>query len=331
MELKRFENNNIEIIPYAPSNQLNSIEHKKKERDDAIVTVLEKTKISKAIESFLVMLKPRTSTSYRTSYRYMVKHKILDPNMNLADFAVINYQNILSALKTEFTGAVSSRMARAGFFISFTRWLSLRTSGVIPICVPIKLGVEQTFFKVRDKAVAKPLSRDQCKIFLDTLKLLHYPTFVVAKVSLNSGRRILEVLSLRWRNISFEKKEITFTILKSKTEKRVNIAYRDDVFADLDLLRRVNVNTTLDEYVFTRTNGSKISYPAVWARFRRASSKLNMIVRPHNLRATYISIALSENHSHNSIAEITGHASTSMVEYYNGNIPGQLSHNFSVV
>ena len=312
--------------------QLKKIELAKNERNNAIACTLEKHTLKEAVESFLAILKPMTARSYKTSWNYLTKYKILNPNMLLSDFALLNYPIILGKIRTENTGAVSSRQVRAGFFISFTRYLSTRTNGIIPVCLPIKQGVERTFTRVREKASTKPLTRLECTQFLEILSILHVPTYIIAKVALNSGRRITEVLNLRWKDIDFEQKYISFRVLKTQTEKIVRVRYKEDIFEDLLLLKRVSSRTTLEDYVFQRINGSRISYPAVWARFKKGGEKMQKKIKPHVLRATYISLASAEGHRHSDIAAVTGHSSLALINYYDGlTKPGTLSATFTVV
>ena len=328
--------NNIEyIVPGTfreGLQQLNKIELAKKERNDVIASTLEKHTLKEAVESYLAILKPMTARSYKTSWNYMTKFKILNPDMLLSDFALINYPYILGEIRTKYTGARSSRQVRAGFLISLTRYLSTRTNGIIPICSPIKQGVEKTFTRVREKASTKPLTRPECSQFLEILSILHVPTYIIAKVALNSGRRITEVLNLRWKDIDFDLKFISFSILKTEMEKIVRVRYKQEIFDDLLKLKRVSSRTTLDDYVFQRINGSRISYPAIWARFKKCGDKMEKKLTPHVLRATYISLASAEGHRHSDIASVTGHSSLALINYYDGlTKPGTLSETFTVV
>ena len=331
-EISRFErdeNAGNDIIEFI---RPNPIDLKKKARDDKIANALSGIDVETALEPFLATLKQNTQRTYRVGFTYLFRNKILDPKLPLDDFAVLNYNLILHAIQNEYTGSKSSRMNRAAAFISFTKFLNRKTNGLVAVCPPHTTGVDKTFFKVREKAVSKPLTRADCVRLLDTLKILHYTTYIVAKIALNSGRRILEVLNLKWRDVNFDEKTISFRVLKTRTEKIVKVKYGQDVFDDLNLLKRSLKNTLQECFVFSRANGTRISYPAVWSRFKKASQMMGQTITPHNLRATYVSLASSAGHRHSEIAAITGHSSVAMVDYYDGlSEPGKLSELFSVV
>ena len=325
----QFEVSGDDVIEWIRPNQ---IDLKKKERDDKIANALSGVDVETALEPFLGSLKQNTEKTYRVGFTYLFKNKILDPKQKLDDFAILNYNDVLHAIQNEHTGSKASRMNRAAAFISFTKFLNKKTNGLVAVCTPHTTGVDKTFFKVREKATSKPLSRPDCVRLLDSMKVVHYTTYIIAKIALNSGRRILEVLNLKWRDINFNQNTISFRVLKTRTEKIVRVKYGQDVFDDLSLLKRSLKNTLQDCFVFSRPNGTRISYPAVWSRFKKVSQMMGQTITPHNLRATYISLASSEGFRHSEIAAITGHSSVAMVNYYDGlSEPGKLSELFSVV
>jgi integrase len=202
----------------------------------------------------------------------------------------------------------------------------------VPRCNPIASGVEKTFGKIREKSTSKPLTRLEAKQLLETLKTINFATFVLSFLCLNSGRRVSEVLALTWKDVDFEKKQVSFLIKKLAYEKRVSINYSDGIFDDLALIKRTNLVSQQTSHVFLRNNGQPLSYQAVWQRFRKASRLLNRTYTPHNLRATFISIAAEDGKSHTEIQSCSGHSSLAMVAYYDhGTEEGNLSKNFSIV
>ncbi len=328
-ELDRFKN--IEIIPQGPAQPQNQLELAKKIRDNKIYEALQEHTLNEAVESFLTILKPSTARAYKSSLKWLAKRDILNFDQKLSEFALVNYAQTLGEIK-KHASTTSSRQSRAAAFISLTKYLNSRSNSLIPRCHPVTSGIERTFGKVYDKGRTKPLSRVEAKQLLDILKTINFATYIFAFIALNSGRRSSEVLALRWEDINFDKKQISFVVKKLSFEKIVAITYSDGLFEDLRLLKRCNSYSSPSSPVFMRTNGAPISYAAVWNRFRKASSMLGKQVTPHCLRSTFVSIASEEGHAHTDIQSCTGHQSLSMISYYDHTSEqGELSKKFSIV
>jgi len=136
---------------------------------------------------------------------------------------------------------------------------------------------------------------------------------LVAKLTLQGGKRIGEVLSLRTNQIDFERAEITFKQSKSRTERVTVISYPPSVMAQL---REYIGNRS--GLVFVTSGGKAVGRPQVAYTFARSGERasIGFRVRPHVLRASAITYLRSQGYSDGDIARITGHASTDQVAAY---------------
>lgn len=328
IEEKKLETD-IQII--GPAVQPNDLEIEKTRRDNAVYEALKAHTVEEGIDSFLTVLKPSTARAYKSSLTWLKKKGILSFDQRLSEFALVNYSMVLGGIRGQGL-SLATEQARAAAFISFTKYLNTRSNNLIPRCQPVTTGVEKTFGRLREKGTTKPLSRFEARHLLEILKVLHFQTYVISFICLNAGRRITEVLELRWRDVDFDKKQITFVVKKLTFEKRVSVTYEDGLFADLGILKRCNPFSQSASHIFLRTNGQPISYSAVWARFKKASKVIGKEITPHCLRSTFVSLAAQEGHSHTEIKGVTGHSSVGMVEYYDHNTElGTLTKKFTVV
>ena len=332
-QLARFdrEDNNIEYIDEPVAIAPTTLEIEKKKMEDNIYTALQSYTIKDAIDSFLTILKPSTAKAYRCSLKWLHKKKIINFDQKLSEFALVNYTSILADIRRE-AATPATQQARSAALISFSKYLNSRSNNLIPRCQPVSHGVERTFSRIRDKSKTKPLSRLEAKQLLETLKTISFATYIIAFIALNSGRRISEVLALKWGDVNFESKTISFTILKLQYEKKVSITYCDQIFEDLALIKRTNPYARSTSPIFLRNTGCPVSYQTIWQRFKKASRLLGADYTPHCLRSTFVSIASEEGNSHNDIKSCTGHSSLNMVDYYDrGSEEGSLTKKFSVV
>jgi len=76
---------------------------------------------------------------------------MLDLYMSLQVFGLVNHDTIIDRIKLVSDWTECTRQARAACYISFTRFLSRRTEGMIKKAIPSKEGNSKTFFRVFEK------------------------------------------------------------------------------------------------------------------------------------------------------------------------------------
>lgn len=99
-----------------------------------------------------------------------------------------------------------SRQARAACYISFTRFLNRRTLGIVNRARPNREGTGKTFFRVYEKVKTSAMTQAQWLRFFDALEKIGPREALIAKIILQGGKRVSEVLSLRVDQIDFERR-----------------------------------------------------------------------------------------------------------------------------
>ena len=322
----------VSIVPIIQtSNAVVSYENALKTKKAKVLEALSTHTLESVVPLFLASLSPATARTYKYALRRLMKVN-LKPEITITEFSLINVQDLLDSLITESGVSRSVKTVRASSLISFTKYLNRKTEGITPIAVPIKTGGARTFLRQREKSSTTPLTKSDCLQFIDAMKLVDFPTSVMVKLTLNAGRRIQEVLNLKMKDADFENNKISFTVSKLQFEKIVRIQLSNEIFDELRLLKRYSIRKDRDAPLFQRGNGSPLSYMTVKNRFERASFKIQKKVNPHQLRTTFISLASQAKATPLQIRGVTGHSSSSMVEYYDHSTEeGKLAETFSIV
>ena len=159
--------------------------------------------VKQAVAQWLATLKPLTAKNYTSGIKQLAHYKLIDMKLSLQLFALINHDAIIDQIKTVPTLSECSKQARAACYIAFTRFLSRRTQGVIPKATPSREGTGKTFYRVRDKVATQAMTRAEWTNFLEELYKLNPRDCLIAKVILQGGKRLSEVLSLTIDKIDF--------------------------------------------------------------------------------------------------------------------------------
>ena len=130
---------------------------------------------------------------------------------------------------------------------------------------------------------------------------------LIAKITLQGGKRIREVLTLKIDQIDWHKNEITFTQSKTKgAKKETVITYPKSIMKELR------------EYIgkrkglaFVSSTGNPVLLTQVANTFGRAGSKAGIPfkVTPHVLRASTVTYLKQQGFSDSDIQKVTGHDS----------------------
>lgn len=279
---------------------------------DAVWDKLNDHTIGEALEMWLVTLGKLTATNYRSGIRKLIEIKYIDPNMSLQAFALVNHDAIVDRIKTVSGWLECTRQARAACYISFTGFLSRRFQGMIKKAITSKEGTSKTFYRVHEKVKSNAMTQAQWIAFFG--EIANHRDCLIAKVALQGGKRINEVLTLTTEQIVWDRNEITFVQSKTKgTHKETVITYPQHL---MDMLKEyIGCRQGL---VFVTRNGKPVPLIQLANSFKTAGIKANIPfkVTPHVLRASTVTFLKQQGFTDSDIMKVTGHASAEMVFAY---------------
>ena len=291
-----------------------SYEQMQKLKDEKIWCDLSRMTVGEAIEAWLYTLKRLTAKNYRSGMNFLTAQQIINPATTLQVFALVNQNTVIDKIKSLDCISECSKQARAACFIAFTRFLSRHTDGMIKRAVPCKEGTAKTFFRVREKVKTNAMTHKEWSLFLRELGATNMRDCLIAKLILQGGKRISEVLSLTRDQIDFDAREITFKQSKTRgCQKETVITYPQSIMDELkDYLgeRRGHVFITYRGNAVVQT---QLAYTFSLAGNR---AKISFKVTPHVLRATTVTYLKREGFGDSDIMKVTGHSSAEMVHAY---------------
>lgn len=271
--------------------------------------------VADAVRAFLESLdNDHTRRAYKAGLEQLAERGLLDPLASLQDFALRGHNSTLDKIKRVQEWAEDTRQARAACYLSFTGFLSRRSEGLIRKAQPSHEGVSKTFYKTRDIVSTPAMDRKQWGRFLDKLDQINHRDGLIARILLQGGKRLGEVLPLETGAIDWELRQITFRQSKTKGREQETIITYPPGFMD-----------ALSEYIDERTgpvfitrNGKAVQPTQVVRSFKTAGekAKIGFAVTPHVLRASTVTYLKREGYSDSDIAKITGHASLATVKSY---------------
>lgn len=266
------------------------------------------------LNEWVETLSYRTRINYQSGVRVLASAGLINPMISLQAFAMINHDAIIDKIKQVTNWQETSRQARAALYISFTRFLSRRFPGIFKKAMPSREGADKTFFRVHDKVVTEAMNQAQWTSFFSALREINLRDCLIAKVTLQGGKRIREVLNLTTDQINWDRREITFTQSKTKgARKETVITYPESIMVDL----RAYIGER-QGYVFISIKGNPVILNQVANTFAKAGKKANIPfkVTPHVLRASTVTYLKQQGFSDSDIQKVTGHASSEMVNAY---------------
>lgn len=292
-------------------------------KKDAIWRNLQNITVGEAIERWLGTFKKETTlNSYSYGMKKLAELGFIQPDINLQMFSLINHESIIDRIKqtSNTTWKEATRQLRAACYISFTKYLSRETEGMIRRAIPnTERGEKQTFHKVNEKVTTKTLNIVQWTrlfAFLENQRISGpgKRDALIGKLMLQGGKRISEVLSLCIDQIDWEAKIIRYKQLKTTEIIYIPIHYRQETLDDLKLY----LNNRKEGLVFITKTGKPVSRHHITRAFARASEELELpfTVTPHVFRASLVTYLKDRGYSNSEIRKITGHASDEMVDMY---------------
>lgn len=292
----------------------NSYEEAKSTRDEVLWRQLEKITVQEAAEAWLSTLSLRTRINYQSGLRKLAELGFLSPLISLQAFALSNHESIIDEIKLVTTWTECSRQSRAACYISFTRFLHRRTQGMIGRAIPSREGHSKTFFRVYDKVKTRAMSQAEWVLFLEALDQISPREGLIAKLILQGGKRVSEVLTLQVEQIDWERRKIIFEQSKTKGLKKATIiTYPQSVMDKLKAYLKDRSGLA-----FITRSGKPIMMTRLAQTFEKAgeAAGISFKVTPHVLRASAVTYLKQQGFQDSDIMKVTGHANSSMVCAY---------------
>lgn len=283
-------------------------------KQEALWKNLSEVSVGQAISEWLTTLSALTSKNYLSGMKRLAELKLISLEMTLQQFTLVNHNATIDKIKVIPNLSECSKQARAACYISFTQFLCRRTQGMISKAVPSKEGVSKTFYRVREKVATEAMTKMQWSEFLDELEKINKRDCLIAKIILQGGKRMSEVLSLTTRAIDFNLREITFQQSKTKGYKKETIiTYNQEIMGEL----KEYIGSRKGLVFITKTGGSVMANQ-LSINFAKAGERAGIPFRitPHVLRASTITYLKVSGFSDSDVMKISGHASSEMVNAY---------------
>ncbi len=310
-EIIKLELGQIEI---RNNSKVTTFEQAKSARDNLIWQQLDKITVEESIVHWLSTLSNKTQINYQSRMRQLAQRELIDPMMHLQAFSLVNHNVVIDNIKLIDGLSECTRQAWAACYIAYTRFLSRRSHGIIPRAIPNREASSKTFFSVYEKVKTNAMTQAQWIKFLEELEKIAPRECLIAKVILQGGKRVSEVLSLKVNQIDFERKKIFFRQSKTKgLKKETVITYPESVIEKLRLYIGERKG-----HVFVSRFGKPVDLRWVADKFARAGVQAGIPfkITPHVLRASTVTYLKKQGFADSDIMKITGHANSAMVHAY---------------
>jgi integrase len=175
---------------------------------------------------------------------------------------------------------------------------------------------ENPMLKVRkyqeNRGRVRFLSDDEHNALLEACKNCSNPSlYVVVQIALSTGARFSEIMNLKWKDVDFDRRMLSFLDTKNKEHRSVPLtgeAY--DLLEAHSKIRKINT-----KYVFPGKDGHKpIELKRQWENAIETSGLTDF--RFHDLRHTAASYLAKEGASLLEIAHVLGHKTLQMTKRY---------------
>jgi len=302
-------------LPTITQNKDLTFEQAEKIKTENVWQSLDKITTLQAVDVFLRGLNKNTAESYRSAFNVLFRLGLLNPDMTLKGFAIMNLESKLDQIKETLPGKEATKQYRAAAFVAFTRFLQRRTQGLIHKAVPNKEKGKKTFMKIRDKSSSDTLDRSEVEAFLSALKQVNLRNYLVATLQLQGAKRISEVLEAKIEKIDWDTDSIQFIQKKSDVfEKTTTVFYPGHVMRDV----KQYIGDRTKGLIFLTSSGKGLTRFDVRQFYNSAYKKagIKKVGLTHILRATTITELSRKGFHPEEIATLSGHSSMQMVSYY---------------
>jgi site-specific recombinase XerD len=164
-----------------------------------------------------------------------------------------------------------------------------------------------------DNEVSIDLSDEKVKELYKTLYSYPIEPFRSMFIWLSHGRRLNEILSLRWGDINIENQTYTIRFENNKVRKPMTYKLSSDL---LDTLESLEIKK--DSYVFhaITNKDKKMNKGTVRNHWEKILKQLQIHIRIHDLRHIIGGTLVSSGKTLEQVASVLGHTSTSVTKRY---------------
>lgn len=305
---------NLAPIPIAQTDQLSYadavfLRNETHWRELSLITV------QQAVDAWLLTItNPNTRDAYAHAITKSIQYNLIDPTWTLQQLALCNGEAIIDQIKQLEHYSEATRQARAAAVISFFRFLNCRSQNLIQRILPSREGTTKTFYKVREQVATLAMTQAQWMGWLDKLKKINHRDWLIARLTLQGGKRISETLALTSDRIDPLSNRIRFLQSKTKgTESETIITYPKTVLRDL-----IEYIGQREGLVFVTRSGQPVSRNHIARTFivTGQHARIPFKVTPHTLRASCITFLRHQGFPDSDIMRVSGHASSAMVAAY---------------
>lgn len=170
--------------------------------------------------------------------------------------------------------------------------------------------------KIRPQRKAKALlTENELKLFFssfDISRFHEFRTWIIARLILDSGCRIGELLSIVPSDIDLRNGAILLRDTKSKHERFAYFSQK--MGRNLRSWLEYRDRYTDSPYAFPSNRGNKISVHSVGGAFRKHSKLVGVSVQPHQLRNNFAKYYLLNGGDWSTLSRILGHSSVDVTQ-----------------
>jgi integrase len=149
----------------------------------------------------------------------------------------------------------------------------------------------------------------------------------IITLAMHTGMRLEEILNLKWGDIDLFRKVII--VLRTKNKDPKTLPINQTVY---ELLLRKSKVINMTGYVFTTSNGTKISARNLQREFYKALKKANIQnFRFHDLRHTFATRLVQSGEDIYKVAKLLGHRDISTTQRYAHHCPESLRTSVNVL
>lgn len=324
----RDEEENSLLKPTSESLEVFAAHLEAKRSHAEFIDKIESTPIKDAITSWLSNLNDGTRRNYGYYMSDMIRRRIipdLDARGNV--FTVGHFNHVPHELSIDYIKKVEdwtegTRQVRAACYISFTSYLHRITQGWFRKAEPSTLPSNKTFYNERDKCATEALSEHDVHRVLSALNQVSERDSLIVGAMLQGAKRVSEVLQVKMGQLDDEKRIIRFRQNKSGgLIKEIPITFPESYW---NRLKEYIIDSApyrsddgADSYLFVTRRGRPIHRNHVNAVLAKVSERLGMSkVTPHQMRATWVTIAKTRGVADTEVMKVTGHTSAKMVLAY---------------
>lgn len=255
-----------------------------------------------------------TRKRYKSCLNRIFISKVLNPRIVFQEIFHINASQCLDDIFIKVKGSRSTQQTCAAAFISFFKFLNRISKGKISIPITQKFGVFKTFIRIRNKTIFPSLSREEVKKVINFSYKQSIRLGIFVEMSLQSTKRIGEILNSKIEDINWKNSYIVFKVSKVEGEKESIITFPNHFFLNLQKL----IGEKISGFIFQTKSGKKVQKDYIWRQLVSVAKKASIEKKltPHTLRATSITLYRSFGFSLDEMIDITGHSSIEMVRYY---------------